>query len=111
MSRLTDEQKAEIVRYGDRGKKGQWIAARMGLKPATVHYQLLRAGIDPWDSSKRNNARSQPGAFSADEDARLLELAKSMKVSHIAKALGRARTSVIIRLMTLEVRAEERAAK
>lgn len=107
MPRLTDEQKEKILTYAEMGKKGPWITAQLGLKAATVNYQMLRGGYDPWDASKRSRSpESQPGAFSASEDARILELGRTMGASRIAKKLRRSKTSVLIRLMTLEVRAE-----
>ena len=108
MARLTSEQKAQIIAYGDCGHKAKWIAKTMGLNPAPVAYHLLRAGIDPWDQARRTKNASQAGAFTPEEDARLLELAKTLGARRISIAMNRPKTSVVIRLMTLEARAEAR---
>lgn len=106
MARLLPWQVEEIEELAAKGKSGTWIARHLDLPPATINYRMLRAGFDPWPGPSHNT--NQAGAFSPEEDARILELAKTMPVHRVAEALGRARTSVVIRLMTLEVRAEKK---
>lgn len=107
MAKLTEAQIDQIVALGERGKSGAQVAAITGLPEATVNYRLLRNGIDPWPKHASHRRQYHPGAFSADEDARMLELAKTLPIYHVARAMGRAPTSVRIRLMTLEIRAEK----
>lgn len=106
MAKLTDEQIEQIEDWAEKGKSGLWVSAKLGIPPATVNYRMLRAGYDPWPGARRHGVQS--GGFSPAEDARMLQLARDgMKLARIAKTLGRANTSIRIRLMTLEVRAEK----
>lgn len=107
--KLTRDQVDEIVHLREeKGWSAARIAVKFGISVSAVNFRLLREGIDPWDVDKhRRKIGRQPGAFSADEDARMLELARTMSPYQIAKAIGRPQTSVAIRLMTLEVRAEK----
>lgn len=106
MTKLLQWQIDEIESYAEKGKGGLWIANKLELPAATVNYRMLRAGYDPWPG-KKNNTGNQRGAFSAEEDARMVELAKTMPIHRVAQKMGRAITSIRIRLMTLEVRAEK----
>ena len=107
MKRLSSEQIERIVALRERGISSYGIGCRLGLALGTVNYQLLLAGIDPFDRPTNGRAR-HPGAFSSDEDNQLLALATSgMKLPAIATAMNRARTSVRLRLMLLEIRAEK----
>lgn len=107
MAKLTPEQVEQIEAWGAKGKSGLWISNKLDLPAATVNYRMLRAGYDPWPghSGSKNNQR---GAFSLEEDVRMVELAKTMALHKVAVAMGRARTSILIRLLTLEVRAEKK---
>lgn len=87
--RLMTEQIEQIVSYGEQGKIGQWVARKMDIHPATVCYQMLRAGIDPWKTTHRTKNYKHRGAFTEVDDARLLELAKTMPVYRVAKEMGR----------------------
>jgi hypothetical protein len=106
MAKLTDDQVEQIEAWGAKGKSGLWIANKLDLPNATVNYRMLRAGYDPWPGRPRSK-KNQRGGFSEDEDRRMLELAQTMAPHKVAMAMGRAKTSVLIRLMTLEIRAEK----
>lgn len=109
MARMTPEQVEQITAYAEKGKSGSWIARKLGLSDAGVNYRMLRAGHDPWPGHGNlpRNPR-HPGAFTPEEDDRMLELGKSMAPHKVAEIMGRPRTSVLIRLLTLEVRAEKK---
>ena len=96
----------QIESYAAKGKSGSWVAAKLGIPPATVNYRMLRAGFDPWPDWKTSVHRPANG-FTDAEDEQLLELGKTMGVNRIADIMKRPRTSVRIRLMTLEIRAEK----
>ena len=106
--KLSPDQIEEIIRLREVKKKAPaLIAPRFGVSESTINYHLLRNGVDPWDHERANGAR-QPNGFSPEEDARMLELGRAgLSPYHISKAIGRAKTSTLIRLLTLEVRAEK----
>lgn len=112
MSKLTPDQVEDIVSRRERGWSYDRIAARHGVTAGAVHYQCLKHGaVSP--KARRKPVPTEPSAivardgrtqrrFTQADDARLLELeAKGMKYTHIAREIGRAYTSVRIRLMTL----------
>jgi hypothetical protein len=106
MAKLTPEQVEQIESWAAKGKSGLWIHHKTGIPNATINYRMLRAGFDPWPGRPRSK-KNQRGGFTPEEDARMVELARTMAPHKIAQAMGRAKTSVLIRLMTLEVRAEK----
>lgn len=114
VSKLKREQIEEIVRLREVCHRSPtFIARQFGISTSAVNYQLLRNGVDPWDPEKnsKNMAKQHPGSFSSDEDARMLALgAAGMAPHRIAIEMGRPKTSLLIRLLTLEVRAEKRLA-
>jgi hypothetical protein len=108
MSKLSSAEIDEIVRLREEQRVStRRIARRIGCSQAAVNYQLLRNGVDPFD--RPGSRINQKGGFSADEDARLLQLVRDgVPVHRAAIALGRPKTSALMRLMLLEVRAEAR---
>lgn len=105
-TRLSDEEIEAIVNWRERKKSSGWIAVKMNLPKGTVNYQLLLAGLDPFDSPKSSGRN--PGAFTPDEDAKLLALAQDgKKLPTIAAEMKRPRSSVRLRWMLLEIRAEK----
>jgi hypothetical protein len=106
MAKLTPEQVEQIEAWGAKGKSGLWVSNKLSLPAATVNYRMLRAGYDPWPGHTGRRS-GQRGAFSDEEDARMVELAKTMAPHKVAIEMRRAKTSILIRLMTLEVRAEK----
>lgn len=109
VSKVTPSQVEEMVRLRE---KKRWpvsrIASKFGLTESAVNYRLLRNGVDPWDIDKHpRKIGNHKGQFTPADDARMLELAKTMSINMVSTTMGRAITSVRIRLMTLEVRAEK----
>ena len=106
MTRLSDAQKEQIVALREKGKRVTFIASRVGCSEGSVLYHCLRNGLDPFDNATLG--RRGKGAFSEEEDARLIALEESgMKLHHIAATLNRPRTSTRMRLMLLCARAEK----
>lgn len=113
MGKLTKEQVAEMVRLREgKGRlKPPVLARRFNCSTSAVNYQLLRHGVDPWDQEQPYDP-ARRGAFSPEEDARMLALGASGMPTHkIAIAMKRPKTSLLIRLLTLEVRAEKKLEK
>jgi hypothetical protein len=107
MAKLTREQIDRIVELRERGFYSHRIAQMTGIKPATVNYQLLKNGFDPWDPAKRQAPDGHVSRFSEAEDAQMLELGRQgMSIRQIARTMKRPITSIRIRILTLEVRAE-----
>ena len=103
---LAPELVDELVRLReDEHRTTHYIAWKLGLHEARVTYWLLKNGVDPWDQN--GHGRRRHNAFSEDEDRQMLELRRAgVKLNHIARGMRRPRTSVLIRIMLLEVRAE-----
>lgn len=108
--RITDAQAEEIVRLREDKKYSlRRIASHLGLHTSAVQYVLLKAGVLPFNRTMDDPRRA--GAFTPDDDARLLELARGgMATVAIARVMKRPRSSVRMRLMLLEARAEQAAA-
>jgi hypothetical protein len=107
--KLTPEQGDELIRlFEDEGWTVLQLVARFPLTESAVNYRLLRAGLDPWPKGGGQVKRRECGGFSPEEDARMLALGAEGKSPYqIHKIIGRPRTSVLIRILTLEVRAEK----
>jgi len=101
---LTPAQIDEIISLRERGMKTGRIAQKTGINDATIAYQLLRAGLDPYEKSQN---RKRPGAFTPEEDAQMLTLrGDGLSPGRIGKVMNRPYTSIRQRLLLLEVRAE-----
>lgn len=113
-TRLTDDQVDQIAELRERGWSCERIARKFGVTAGGVQYRCLRVGArsprskavqPPQRPSERQLFGKRCRPFTADEDAKLLELVRSgMKVTHVARELGR--RDVRLRLMTLELKAE-----
>ncbi len=106
-NKLDLKQIDEVVRlFVDERWKVPAIARAFGVSEGCIEYQLLRHGVDPWKPSRlKNRCGGRP--FSQAEDARALALLSTpMPLKHVARTMARPRTSVLMRIMTLEVRAE-----
>lgn len=120
-SLLTEDQwTALAIRY-EAGEKASKLAKEAEVSAGSFNWNMLRLGADP-PNARVLSARA-PGPtvvkrgehqvrhFSADEDARLLELEKQgLNTNKIAQAIGRRWNSTRGRLMTL-ARIEARAEK
>ncbi|WP_226019742.1 hypothetical protein [Novosphingobium sp. FKTRR1] len=115
--KLSDDQIADILERRERGWGYTQLADRHGVTAGAIHYQCLKHGA----VSPRQRALPVPIApavrigkdgtvqrvFTAADDARLLELeAQGLSYNAIARTMGRAYTSVRVRLMTLALREE-----
>ena len=118
-SRLTQAELDTIATMRERGLSYAQIGRSVGMSPSAVSWHCLRLGVDPPKPSplrphyhllcsevRRGNHVVR--AFTPDEDARLVELAKrGLSNTAIAREIGRKWNSVAGRLMTL-ARREER---
>lgn len=112
---LTEEQIEQLVAWRERGWGYSRIAGQLGVSPGAVHYQCLKHGaISPKQRARPvpdhattrhgRDGRSQT-TFTRVDDVRLLELeAAGLSYPAIGRAMGRAYTSVRIRLMMLALR-------
>lgn len=113
MTKLTNEQVEEMAELREKGWSYQRLADRFGVTASAIHYRCLTVGaLSPRSQPIRTDPREHGFGFGGrvrhftlEEDQQLLRLARSgQKVDQIAAALGRARTSVRIRLLTLELK-------
>lgn len=111
-SKLGAEQIEEMIAMREAGRSYKVIAGQLGVSKGAIHYQCLKHNaISPRQrdfarGAEQRQRYSAPASgnryFTAEEDARLLALRKSgMTIPAIGRALGRANTSVRIRLLTL----------
>lgn len=115
--RLSDEQIAEIVQLRERGRSYDQLAQQFGVSRGAVLYQCLKAGAAA-PRQRRAPIRTEPMSFVArdgrtqrrftqDEDDRLVALRKDGRtIPEIAREIGRANTSVRIRLLTIALHEE-----
>jgi|GEM_PF-1994155 len=113
--KLTDDQIADLIERRERGWSYKRLAQRCGVSPGAIHYQCLKHGAVspnqrqrpvPTEAGQRQlrNGRVQR-LFTVDDDRQLLDLERSgMTYKAISREIGRAYTSVRIRLMTLALR-------
>lgn len=117
MSKLKPDQVNELAELRESGWSFARLAARYGVSTGAIHYRCLTVGaLSPKSrpivagAARKNAARGFGGRvkhFTLDEDAQLLAMARTgAKIETIAAALNRARTSVRIRLLTLELKAD-----
>lgn len=106
-NKLSQQQVEEVIRlFTERGMKVGKIARQFHVTDGCIEYRLLRNGIDPWKAERRK-APPSARSFNPDEDARALELVgRPMPIKHVARTMKRPRTSILMRVLTLEVRAE-----
>ncbi len=113
--KLTDEQIAEIVELRERGRSYAQLGSRFSVSSGAILYQCLKHGAvsprqrrvpTPEHSTIRrlSDGRIQR-TFCRADDARLLELERQgLNYGEISRTMGRAPTSVRIRLMMLAMR-------
>lgn len=113
--KLTDEQIADMIERRERGWGYERLAQRYNVSPGAIHYQCLKHGAVspkqrqrpvPTSSGERQlrDGRVQR-LFTVEDDRQLLELERQgLTYNAIARQVGRAYTSVRIRLMTLALR-------
>lgn len=122
MKRLTQTAIDRMIELRERGWSYTAIAKELGVSPGAITYQCLRNGVTsphqrgrtPW-----HGAASFVGKdgrtfrrFTEAEDARITQLAaEGLRCDQIAADLGRPRTSVRIRLLTLGAHEDIAAAR
>lgn len=113
--KLTSDQIDDLIERRERGWSYERLAQRYGVTPGAIHYQCLKHGaVSPHQRRTETpvhptvhttRAGKQQRRFTADEDRVLLALeAEGLKVSEIARRLGRPVTSTRVRLMMLALR-------
>jgi hypothetical protein len=104
---VSDAERERIIYLREtRRKSVRFIRHDTGRSHGAICYVLLRAGIDPFECRTRHH--NVNGAFSPEEDARIEALQLEKKnATEIARLLKRARSSIIMRIMLLAVRAEK----
>jgi IS30 family transposase len=113
--KLSIEQVDQLVEWREAGWSYLRIALQLGVSEGAVHYQCLRNGaVSP--RQRLQAVPTQPHAFVAGdgrtqrlftqaEDERLVALdSQGMSYSAIAREMGRAYTSVRMRLLTIAMR-------
>lgn len=112
MGKLSEQQIVEIAEKRELGWSYNRIARHFGISTGAVHYQCLRQGaVSPHGAPPRLQhtpitIRGPSGRvqrrFTVKEDEKLLALSlENRTMSDIARQMGRPKTSVRIRLMTL----------
>ena len=113
--KLTDAQIEEMCEKREKGWGYERLAERFGVSQGAIHYQCLKnAAVSP--RQRRRPVPTEPSSFVAGDgrtqrrftiadDERLLELeASGLSYQKIGRQMGRAYTSVRIRLLTLALR-------
>lgn len=110
--KLTDAQIEQLIEWRERGRSYERIARDLGVSTGAVLYQCLKHGaVSPRQRNMPVPTETRPFVagdgrvqrrFTQAEDARMLELeATGMPINRVADTIGRARTSVRIRLLML----------
>ncbi len=120
MRKLDQEKLERLIRLRERGWGYRSIASDLGVSAGCVHYHCLKRGVtSPHQTGRRDDTKARTfrgkdgrtfRPFTRDEDLRMTEMSVAgRKMDAIARDLGRARTSVRIRLMTLALHEELRS--
>lgn len=112
--RISPEVRVKIAEHREAGWSYLRIAAKFGISDGAVHYHCMVAGaVSPKTRAQRTagpqviDARDgrQQRRFSPAEDAEIIRLREGGdSIAMIAKKIGRANTSVRMRLLALELR-------
>lgn len=121
MKRLTEQQRIEIAELREAGWSYRRLALRFGVSDGAIHYHCLKQGaLSPRYGGKvdvsaqspllRSDGRIQR-RFTAQEDDQMQALSREgLSPNRIAERMGRAPTSVRMRLMALAYHEEAEAA-
>ena len=112
MAKLTQEQIDQAIAWREKGWSCRAIAQRLGVSDGAIKYQCLKNGaISPRQKGRENYTGPQSfigkdgrtfSRFTDEDDHRLIKLANAgLKVGEIAKQMGRANTSIRMRLLLL----------
>ena len=113
--KLSDDQLDEMCELRESGWAGRRLADRYNVTSSAIRYQCLKLGafsprqirhaqnrVDRRTGKIRSGFSNHARTFSPDEDAELLRLeSEGHSIPAIGRALGRANTSVRIRLLSL----------
>lgn len=108
--KVSPQQAVEIAELRERGWSYERIASKFTISTGAVHYHCLKQGaVSPRTRPAAEGPREfiasdgrRQRRFTPEEDARMLRLSAEGKSAWaIAGAIGRAYSSVTIRLMTL----------
>ncbi|MGX7926494.1 hypothetical protein ACWPMX_07960 [Tsuneonella sp. HG094] len=117
MSKLTEDQVAQMAELRERGWSHQRIGMKFGVSPGAALYHCLKQGaFSPREKPRpvptrpiayaRGDGRTMR-LFTQAEDDQLIDLtSKGVTKIEIARRMGRARTSVAMRLLWLAKRDE-----
>lgn len=120
--KLTPDQVEQIAELRERGWSYHRLGMKFGVSDGAIHYQCLKAGaVSPRTRGKVADSHLQPlvhakdgrtqRRFSPQEDEQLQRLSlEGRKIGEICEIMGRAPTSVRMRLMTLALHEEMEAA-
>lgn len=119
MTKLNPEQIEQIVERRERGQSYDRLAKDFGVSPGAVYYQCLKHGaLSPRQRflpvpTEQRTTHCKNGVtqrtFTPEEDRRMLELEmEGLSYLEISRRVGRAYTSVRMRIMRLAM-AEEAA--
>lgn len=115
--RLDDDAILRALEMREAGRSCLTIAKKLGVSEGAIHYQCLRHGIVS-PRQRRTTAPTEPIAivgpsgrvqrrFTQAEDEQLMALeAQGMAYQAIARHIGRAYTSVRMRLLAIALRDE-----
>lgn len=111
MTKLSQEQVDQIAELREKGYSYRRLAEKFGVSTGAIHYRCLRVGaLSPRSLPIDYPARRATGYgfgkvvrhFSPEDDRRLLDLEREgASLNQMVEQLGRARTTVRIRLLTL----------
>lgn len=111
MTKLSSDQVYEIAELREKGWGYKRLAERFGVSRGAIHYRCLSVGaLSPRSLPIDYRGRRSTGHcfgkvrqhFTAEDDRRLLDLeASGASLTEMVEQLGRARTTIRIRLLTL----------
>lgn len=119
--KITEAQSVEIAELREKGWSYRRIAEKFGISDGAVHYHCLKQGAFTPKTRGKVDVSGQPPVkakdgrtqrrFTPAEDERMQELSlKGYAPLAIGRLMGRAPTSIRIRLMTLALHDEMDAA-
>lgn len=117
MAKLTQEQVEQIAELRERGWSYGRLAQKFGVSDGAIHYQCLKQGAyTPKTRGKIDVSRQPPikakdgrtqRRFTPAEDEQMQALSlEGLSPIKVAERMGRAPTSIRIRLMTLALHEE-----
>jgi hypothetical protein len=117
VSKISPEQAIEIAELREQGWSHERLARKFGVTAGAIHYHCLKAGaLSPRSPGKIDVAGQPPVArrdgkiqrrFTPEEDDRMQALSRQgLSTNKIGELMGRAPTSVMMRLYALAIHEE-----